>query len=58
MLKLPPETSVGQADLDASVARGPELPRVGDPRSADSERMDADLVGFWRHVRSSLNLES
>ena len=50
MLKLPPETSIGQAELDASVAERPEILRVGNLRSVDSEQIDADLVGFWRHV--------
>ena len=45
-LKLPPETSIGQADLDAMAAGRPEIPSVGNLRFADSERIDADLVGF------------
>jgi len=53
VLKLPPETSIGQADFDATIAYCSEAVWGRGLRNVDLERNDADLVGFWRHVRGA-----
>jgi hypothetical protein len=57
VLRLPPQMSIGGADLEATIARpSGALWGAGLP-SGDLERIDADLVGFWRHVRNTQGLQ-
>lgn len=53
VLMLPPETSIGQAGLDATIAHRSQAPWTRNLQPVDLERNHADLVGFWRHVRRS-----
>ena len=56
MFRVPPQMSIGQADLDATIGRRSEATVGPDLRSFDLERVDADLVGFWRHMRNAQGL--
>jgi hypothetical protein len=56
MFRVPPQMSIGQADLDATIAPRSEASVGPDLRSFDLERVDADLVGFWRHVQNAQGL--
>ena len=65
VLNLPPETPVGQAELTVSImpqgqaASQPGslrrffgIVRSGNPRSADNERIDADLAATYQDSRN------
>ena len=65
VLNLPPETPVGQAELTVSITpRGPAasqpgslrrhfgIVRSGNPRSADNERIEADLAATYEDSRN------
>ena len=51
VFKVPPGTSTGEADLVAGGERSSQARTDGQSRSLDHERIDAELVGFWRHAQ-------